>query len=245
MLSVHKERLYGDETWLEVSVAESPHQVGWIRQEHVEEYVPVEEEIFVDIPRWQLLLAGGGGAPFNGDLVEEYAGRQWWVGGGARIYPNELLHIMVWGSHLKAYGNPDHVRYETSTATEFPRDSRLTISRLSLMAGTYHYVPDMKGQIAWAAGPCLCRVTEEADIHVIGQKFRELRIDELDQYRIGLDTSLEFQWRVGESVPVFLELGGYVIPVKRDGEKSLTVDFLDSKVLGGLTVGFGIGYSVF
>ena len=265
-LRVHREEFYGDEMWLEVSVTETPHMTGWIRRGYVQEYEPVERTYplaevpviaedqpdyspigarrRVEMPRWQLLSSFSWGVFFNNDLYDEYKGRVWSLAGGARIFPNELLHLVLRGSYLKAYGDPAHVWYETTDALEYPRDSRLSIIRLSFMAGTYHMVGDTPTQMAWAAGPCLCRVAEEAEILVVKKDFTGIRVDELEQYRVGVDMSLDFQWRVGKAVPIFVDIGAYVIPVERNEEKSLTVDFLDNKVIGGVTVGFGIGYSV-
>ena len=60
-----------------------------------------------------------------------------------------------------------------------------------------------------------------------------------------MDVSVDFQWSAGKSVPLFVDLGWYIIPVDRDMVKSLTVDFLDRKVISGLTIGFGVGFSSF
>lgn len=261
-VQVNDRKIYENVIWVKVAVPSRPGTAGWMREYDVEtpseaplaathldspaQVSEADKETFVAGPPLGELV-GGVAFPLSTEssINEEYSSAaefgaegRWFVRGG--------LNVQLGFAYLWASGKPQF-NYEIGSVVESPSDSRLDVWRFDLAIGQQIYFRGKRGFVAWGLGPALFDVRERADITVLDSNDTVIgrREEKLSVWKLGGQVRLGGGGVIGERVT----LAGYarfaLFPWDAKREKSLTLDFVDSKSIGVFTFGLTVGYRFF
>jgi hypothetical protein len=255
-------------SWFRVSGLEPPVTSGWVpAQEVVEEITPqaAEEPVMTygetgvtssGPPKWQVLGDLSWALLVEEDLQDEYEHGGFRPGIRLRACPAGSFQVGLGFGRVHCSGDPQFNFVITDpgggvdSTKDIPSDSEIDLIVIELQAGQYIPLDGGVGYFAWSIGPTLFRVKEEAhiDFHdfVDDNVIRSgERRDELVRWKVGADARVGLKHVGDRRIPLGVTLGVSVIPWEGENDKSLTLDWTDSKVFVVFYFGVTLGYSFY
>jgi hypothetical protein len=203
------------------------------------------ERSYREDPRWY--VRGEVSYPsFEGEaLREEYKTRNFEAGAEVGFFLTRSINIDLLFGYTHADGSPQY-KYVGPTSTDWPLISDLYILGFGAQAGQMLTNSEGTVYFKYGLGPSVFSVKEEASIAVYeGETRTGTRTDELAEWKVGAEAVIEGGWIAARRIPI----GGYIrfswIPWKGNGEKSLTLDYLDSSSIFMFNFGISVGYLSF
>jgi hypothetical protein len=266
--------LFEENRWLLVSRNELGAPEGWVLEKEVIPQVPPSElavgeakeitppgapagQVFEPAPvspapflpqqpRWQIGARASLPVFAQKAIWEEYKNGAYEIGVETGFYFPYSMRLGLSFGYLHANGKPLYDYYVGGQIKDSPFDSDLEILSFGLPFGQSISFAGGSGFFGYGVGPAVLRVHEQALIREYEAGVPAgFRTDRLTSWKVGGEAVVSVGGILAQRVPVSLETRFALIPWSAAEEKSLTLDFLQTKDIGFFSFGIGIGFSTF
>jgi len=202
-------------------------------------------ESFLRRPRWEIGVDAGVPVFSQTTIEEEYKESAYRIGVETAVFLPRSIKLGLCVDYLHANGTPLY-DYAAGAAIDSPQESDLDILSIGLRIGQSITFAGMPVFFSYGLGPALFMVQESAFISTYeGDDWTGTRTDELSKWKGGGEAVISIGGVLGDRFPLSFQTRFAVIPWKGEGEKSLTLDFLERDYIAFITFGVGIGFRSF